>query len=62
MTFGSWSNGIYITSINKTTMKPTGNSYRIATKSGGSKAPAWFTIQTPDIIIYSYPLANAAQA
>ncbi|OME50525.1 glycoside hydrolase family 43 protein [Paenibacillus odorifer] len=35
MTFGSWSNGIYITSINKTTMKPTGNSYRIATKSGG---------------------------
>lgn len=35
MTFGSWSNGIYITAISKTTMKPTGNSYRIATKSGG---------------------------
>jgi arabinan endo-1,5-alpha-L-arabinosidase len=35
MVFGSWSNGIYITSISKSTMKPTGNSYRIATKSGG---------------------------
>lgn len=39
-----------------------GQLYRIATKSGGLKAPAWFTIQIPDIIIYSYPLANAAQA
>lgn len=35
MVFGSWSNGIYVTSISKSTMKPTGNSYRIATKSGG---------------------------
>jgi len=35
MVFGSWSNGIYITSISSSTMKPTGNSYRIATKSGG---------------------------
>lgn len=39
MVFGSWSNGIYITAINKDTMKPTGNSYRIATKSGGIEAP-----------------------
>lgn len=35
MVFGSWSNGIYVTAISKSTMKPTGNSYRIATKSGG---------------------------
>lgn len=35
MSFGSWWNGIYVTAIDKSTMKPTGNSYRIATKSGG---------------------------
>jgi arabinan endo-1,5-alpha-L-arabinosidase len=35
MVFGSWSNGIYITAISKTTMKPTGSAYRIATRSGG---------------------------
>lgn len=35
MSFGSWFAGIYITAIDKSTMKPTGNSYRVATKSGG---------------------------
>ncbi|TYP79070.1 family 43 glycosylhydrolase [Paenibacillus methanolicus] len=35
MAFGSWFAGIYITAIDKNTMKPTGNSYRVATKSGG---------------------------
>ncbi|MBB3111538.1 arabinan endo-1,5-alpha-L-arabinosidase [Paenibacillus phyllosphaerae] len=35
MSFGSWFAGIYVTAIDKTTMKPTGNSYRVATKSGG---------------------------
>lgn len=35
MSFGSWFAGIYVTAISKTTMKPTGNSYRIASKSGG---------------------------
>ncbi|WP_433616555.1 family 43 glycosylhydrolase [Paenibacillus cellulositrophicus] len=39
LTFGSWSNGIYITAIDKSTMKPSGNAYRIATKSGGIEAP-----------------------
>ncbi len=35
MVFGSWSNGIYVTAISKSTMKSTGNAYRLATKSGG---------------------------
>ncbi|MBD3921137.1 family 43 glycosylhydrolase [Paenibacillus sp. PR3] len=35
MSFGSWFAGIYVTAIDKNTMKPTGNSYRVATKDGG---------------------------
>jgi len=35
LTYGSWGNGIYITALNSSTMMPTGNSYRIATASGG---------------------------
>lgn len=35
LTYGSWGNGIYITQLDKTTLKPTGNAYRIATASGG---------------------------
>lgn len=35
MSFGSWFAGIYITAIDKSTMKPTGNSYRVASKDGG---------------------------
>jgi len=40
MAFGSWSNGIYVTEISTSTMKPTGNSYRVATKSGGIEGPS----------------------
>lgn len=35
LTYGSWGNGIYITALNSSTMMPSGNSYRIATASGG---------------------------
>ena len=35
LTYGSWGNGIYITQLNSSTLKPTGNAYRIATASGG---------------------------
>ena len=35
LTYGSWGNGIYITALNSSTLKPSGNSYRIATASGG---------------------------
>jgi arabinan endo-1,5-alpha-L-arabinosidase len=35
LTYGSWSNGIYITALNSSTLKPSGNAYRIATASGG---------------------------
>jgi arabinan endo-1,5-alpha-L-arabinosidase len=35
LTYGSWGNGIYITALDSTTLKPSGNSYRIATASGG---------------------------
>lgn len=35
LTYGSWGNGIYITALNGSTMMPSGNSYRIATASGG---------------------------
>lgn len=35
LVYGSWGNGIYITALNSSTMMPTGNSYRIATASGG---------------------------
>lgn len=40
MAFGSWSNGIYVTEISTSTMKTTGNSYRVATKSGGIEGPS----------------------
>ncbi len=39
MVYGSWSNGIYITALNSSTMKATGNSYRLASASGGIEAP-----------------------
>jgi arabinan endo-1,5-alpha-L-arabinosidase len=35
LTYGSWGNGIYITQLSSSTLKPTGNAYRIATASGG---------------------------
>jgi arabinan endo-1,5-alpha-L-arabinosidase len=35
LTYGSWGNGIYITQLDSSTLKPTGNAYRIATASGG---------------------------
>lgn len=35
LTYGSWGNGMYITQLNSSTLKPTGNAYRIATASGG---------------------------
>lgn len=35
LTYGSWGNGIYITQLDSSSLKPTGNSYRIATASGG---------------------------
>jgi len=35
LTYGSWGNGIYITQLNSSTLKATGNSYRIATAGGG---------------------------
>ncbi|MET0356975.1 MAG: family 43 glycosylhydrolase [Cellvibrio sp.] len=35
LTYGSWGNGIYITKLDSSTLKPTGNAYRIATVSGG---------------------------
>jgi arabinan endo-1,5-alpha-L-arabinosidase len=35
LTYGSWGNGIYITALDSSTLKPTGNSYRIATAGGG---------------------------
>jgi len=35
LSYGSWGNGIYITRLDSTTLKPTGNAYRIATASGG---------------------------
>lgn len=35
LTYGSWGNGIYITKLDSSTLKPTGNAYRLATYSGG---------------------------
>lgn len=35
LVYGSWSNGIYVTALNSSTLKATGNSYRIASASGG---------------------------
>jgi len=35
LTYGSWGNGIYITKLDSSTLKPTGNAYRIGTASGG---------------------------
>ncbi len=35
LVYGSWGNGIYITALNASTLKATGNSYRLATASGG---------------------------
>ena len=38
LVYGSWSNGIYITALNSSTLKATGNSYRIASAGGGIEA------------------------
>ncbi|MET0357776.1 MAG: family 43 glycosylhydrolase [Cellvibrio sp.] len=35
LTYGSFGNGIYITKLDSSTLKPTGNAYRLATYSGG---------------------------
>lgn len=39
MVFGSWNDGIMLTEINPSTMKPTGRLYNIARKGGGIEGP-----------------------
>ncbi len=39
LAFGSWSNGINVVKLSKSTMKPTGSVYNIAYKSGGIEGP-----------------------
>ena len=39
LVFGSWFDGIKLTKLNKSTMKPTGSLYSLAKKSGGIEAP-----------------------
>ena len=40
LVYGSWFNGIKVTRLNGGTMKPTGNLYSIAARSGGIEAPS----------------------
>lgn len=44
LVYGSWFDGIHLVKLSKSTMKPTGSTYRIAYKSGG--------IEQPDILYY----------
>lgn len=40
LTFGSWFDGIHITKLNPSTMKPTGSWTKIASRSGGIEGPS----------------------
>ena len=39
LVFGSWSNGIYLTRLNTSTLKPTGGLYNVAKANGGIEGP-----------------------